>query len=104
VHVEKNGNFYSYVVTERGNEYERRATADPDELLYWLVSDAVFVAASEWELRNRRPLRDSRRAIFSKEIEWLSEFSPCWVARKQTEINEILQAHPFNDGLTPAKP
>lgn len=101
-HVEKRGSIYSFVVTERGNEYERRMTADPDELLYWLVSGVVFSAAVWWESKHRRANEDSRRAFFCKEIEWLSELSSDWAARKRTEINEVLRTHPFSDGLAPA--
>jgi hypothetical protein len=100
-HVEKNGDVYSFVVTERGSEYERKTTTDPDELLYWLVSGAVFAAALWWPARHGRSNEDFRRVLFEKEIEWLSELSPVWAARKRSEINCILQSHPFSDGLAP---
>lgn len=60
-HVEYEGWTLFYVVTECGQEYERRETSDPDELLYWLVREAASAAASDWELRHRREGEDSRR-------------------------------------------
>jgi len=52
-HVEMDGESYCYVVTERGQEFERRRTTDADELLYLLVSDVTRAMASDYELRHR---------------------------------------------------
>lgn len=88
--------FY-YVVTERGKEYERRFTPDPDELLYWFVSDAAFAAACDWEVRNRRPDEDFRRQLFSKQVELLALVSGAWAQRQRLEQEVILKDHPFDD-------
>ena len=96
-HVELTNDVYYYVVTERGGELERRATQSEDELLYWLASDAVFDAASAYELKNRIPGRSFRRLLFEKEIELMSRFSAEWAERKRAEIGSILERSPYDD-------
>lgn len=97
-HVEFDGTEYSYVVTERGSEFERRRTADRDELLYWLISDAVFDAACEFEVRNRIDGQDFRRMLFAKKIELMCAVRPEWARRQREEIERVLEANPYNDG------
>lgn len=99
-HVEIQGDRYEYVVTERGTEFERRGTGDPDELMYWLVSDVIREMAIDHELQHRTPDQDHRRSIFQKEVELFSAIDPVWAARRQSEIAEILRDHPFRDGAT----
>ena len=70
-HVERNSDAYCYVVTERGREFERRRTPDPDELLYWLVSDLTWAMACEYELRHRIADEDCRRLLFQKQLQCL---------------------------------
>ena len=97
-HVEHYGGIYAYVVTERGNEYERRETNDPDELLYWLVSDTTREAAQLFELANRVAGRDFRRLLFAKHVELLENIRAEWGSRKREEYDTILKKHPYNDG------
>lgn len=96
-HVEYEGRTLFYVRTERGSENERRATDDPDELLYWLVRDAASAAASDWELRHRREGEDSRRQWFQLEVELLAKVSNLWAGRARERHQEILREHPFRD-------
>ena len=97
-HVEHRGQTYAYVVTERGTEYERRETRDPDELLYWLVSDTTWEAASQFELAHRVAGRDSRRLLFAKHVELLESIRAEWGSRKRQEYESVLKEHPYNDG------
>lgn len=96
-HVEHFAAMYAYVVTERGNEYVRRETDDPDELLYWLVSDVACEVAQQYELRRRVPGCDSRRLWFAKHVELLSNVCPNWGSRKRAEYDGVLATYPFND-------
>ncbi len=96
-HVELKNGMYYYVVTERGGELERRETQSEDELLYWLASDAVFDAASGYELKNRIAGRSFRRLLFEKEVEFMARFSTHWAERKRTEIEKILARSPYDD-------
>ena len=98
-HVEFDGSGYSYVVTERGSEFERRCTKNRDELLYWLVADAVFDVACAFEARHRIAGQDFRRLFFSKELELLAAIRPEWARRKRAEIEKVLESNPYNDEL-----
>lgn len=97
-HIERNENTFFYVVTERGQEFERRTTSDPDELLYWLVSDLTWAMASEYELQHRFAEQDFRRLLFKKHLELLSRVSSQWSERKRVEYDKVLDEHPFCDG------
>lgn len=96
-HVEINGDSYCYVVTERGQEFERRRTTDPDELLYWLVSDVTRAMASDYELRHRAARKDFRRLLFKKHLELLNDVRGEWSQRKKAEYDQVLAEHPFRD-------
>jgi hypothetical protein len=94
-HVEREGNCYYYVVTERGSERERIATKDPDEILYLLVRDVTFAVAIQYELNNRIEGKDGRAMFFPYQEKLLSEIKPEWGDRKRKEHLEVLKKHPF---------
>jgi len=96
-HVECTNGEFNYVVTERGNEFERRKTNDPQELLFWLVSDLTWELALEWELRHRIPGEDFRRQLFRKDIELITQINPEWARRKREKYEKILGEYPFNN-------
>ena len=96
-HVEYVSGTYSYVITERGIEFERRATQSQDEVLYWLTSDAVFAMSCQFEFDNRISGQDVRRLMFAKKLELMSLVSPAWAKRKDQEQQEILAKHPYVD-------
>ncbi|GAA4805954.1 Imm63 family immunity protein [Lysobacter hankyongensis] len=96
-HVEISGDQLSYVVTERGSEFERRTTTSQDDLLYWLASDMVFSIAGHYELNHRELGRDSRRIMFARELELMGRINPAWRGRKEAEIMDILARHPYRD-------
>jgi hypothetical protein len=85
-------------VTERGQELNRRITSDPDELLYWLVSDLTWAMASDYELAHRVTNQDFRRLLFKKHLELLAAINNGWSQRKQVEYDRVLVEHPFCDG------
>lgn len=88
---------YYFVVSERGTEYERRPTNDPDEILYWLISDLTKQMAIEFELTHRIETEDCRRKIFSKHLDLLNSVNSTWADKKQDEYNRILKQYPYND-------
>jgi hypothetical protein len=98
-HIEARDGEYHYVVTERGAEYERRATKDRDEVLYWLVSDVVFDLAAKYESKNRILGQSYRRLMFEKQVELMRTLRPEWALRRQMEIDKILEANPFDDAV-----
>src|SRR5918997_1030850 len=81
-YVELDGDAYAYVVWERGVELQRKVTHDPEEILYWLVSDLTFEMAMEYELDHRRKDQDSRRLLFEKNLELLAVANQTWSERK----------------------
>lgn len=96
-HVEVCADSYHYVVTERGAEFERRRTTDPDELLFWLMSDVTFSLACEYEIKHRVRGRDFRRLLFQKQIDLMGQLNADWSERKKQEIERVLVAHPYDD-------
>lgn len=53
--------------------------------------------ASKFEFNNRFEGQDSRRIIFSKQIELLDLLSSEWAISKIEDHQRILQQHPFDD-------
>jgi len=96
-HVEFDGREYSYVVTERGVELERRRTASRDDILYWLIVDEAFAAASKYELAHRIAGQDSRRALFAKKLELLARIRIDWSEKQRRAIDAILREYPYDD-------
>ena len=96
-HVEFDGREYSYVVTERGVELERRRTADRDDILYWLIVDAAFAAAAKYELTHRIAGQDSRRVLFARELALLARIRSDWSEKERRAIDAVLREHPYDD-------
>lgn len=96
-HIEVHGSEYHYVITERGEELERRRTTDSDELLYWMTSGITRKMASDWELAHRVEGEDSRRLLFQRDIDLLSRINAGWAERKKAEYDEVLEANPYFD-------
>ena len=86
-----------YVIIERGEELERRTTNKLDDLLYWIFSSVTFSMASEFELKNRIEDKDCRRIIFEKQEELLGQLNKNWRLKENTEHQNILKRHPFDD-------
>ena len=96
-YIEKRGSTYAYINTERGIELRRRETKNPDDILYWLVSEVTREVAQKYELKHRQSDEDTRRLLFKKDIELLDEINPEWGQRKRSEYELILAEHPFRD-------
>jgi hypothetical protein len=96
-HIEVDSRGFHYVVLERGHEQYRATTRDKDELLWFVFKSITFWLAGDFEVRNRVPRRDTRRLIFSKQIELLAQVSPVWAARAVDDHLDILRKHPFDD-------
>ena len=96
-HIEYEGTQLVYVVTERGDRFRERRTSDPDELLYWLVSDFTREMASDHERINRIEVEDSRRQLFAKHLALLDSINPEWAKRKRAEYDKVLLRNPYQD-------
>ena len=100
-HVEADERGYHYVVCERGTEFERFTSGDPEEIAFLACRDMAFEMACEQELAQRVAGRDARRRIFALEIGLLRRIDPAWAERVRTENERILEEHPFVDGPPP---
>ncbi len=96
-HIEMEGDEYCFVVTERGQEYERIRSLDPDEILYLLVEGVTSVVATKFELENRVSDQDGRRIWFLYQQRLLYEMKPDWGLRKREDHERILKTAPFDD-------
>lgn len=95
-HIEYEGPELHYVITERGSEFERRKTKDPDELLFWLVSDLTWAMASEWELANRIEGEDFRIQLFQKDVELMMKINEHWANLIKDKYEQLLsRKYPF---------
>jgi hypothetical protein len=86
-----------YVIIERGEELERKTTEKLDDLLYWIYTSVTFSMASDFELKNRIEDKDCRRLMFEKQEELLGQLNEKWRLKENTEHQNILKRHPFDD-------
>ena len=86
-----------YVVIERGQESERLTFVELDALLFRIFESVTFQMAGQFELKHREVAKDSRRVMFSKQVELLRVLSPTWAEREASLHAEILERHPFRD-------
>jgi len=98
-HIEIDENGYNYVVSERGEEFERRQTKDIDKLLYWIFKQIVFIMASDYELENRKPNEDFRRQLFAKQIELMEQLDSKFAQWNKEDLDKILEESPYDDNL-----
>lgn len=96
IEVDNLGYMY-FVISERGQENERKKTLELDELLYWIFSSVTFSMACDFELKNRIEDRDCRRIIFEKQEELLGILSNTWPQKENEEHKRILRNNPFDD-------
>ena len=88
---------YNYVISERGNEYERKLTSELNDLLYWIFASVTFSTACDYELKNRIEEKDCRRIIFVKQEELLGLLNKEWEEKEKKEHQSILNNNPFDD-------
>jgi len=98
-HIEVDEEGYNYVVSERGEEFERRKTKDIDKLLYWIFKSIVFIMANDYELEHRKPNEDFRRQLFAKQIELMEKLDLKFAQWKKEEFDKILEESPYEDNL-----
>ena len=92
-----NSGLYNYVISERGNEYERKLTSDLNDLLYWIFASVTFSMACDYELKNRIEEKDCRRIMFEKQEELLGILNKDWKEKEYKEHQNILKNNPFDD-------
>lgn len=101
-HVEIETGLYHYVIVERGEEIDRRSSADYADLLYWIFKDVTHSLAFSYELMHRVENQDCRRIAFSQQIELMARLSRDMGTRLEQEIADILKRSPYDDEPTKA--
>ncbi|WP_417810608.1 Imm63 family immunity protein [Thalassospira alkalitolerans] len=94
-HLEIKGDEFHYICKERGLIIYDNKTNNIDELLYWIFQNISFEMALDYEFKNRKKGQDSRKILFSKQLEILQKISEKWKLKRQEEINGILKFNPF---------
>ncbi|MGY6648305.1 Imm63 family immunity protein [Wenyingzhuangia sp. IMCC45574] len=94
IEVDNSGN-YHFVVSERGNEYERKVFEDENELLYLIFSGITFSMACDFELKNRNQSEDFRKQIFEKQFELMNRLKEEWGEKIISEHQDILKTNPY---------
>ncbi len=89
--------FMHFIISERGQELERKITKDMDQILYWIFASITFSMSVNYELNHRMENKDCRRTMFDKQEELLGEISQSWKERDHAEHQDILASHPFDD-------
>ncbi|MES2395994.1 MAG: Imm63 family immunity protein [Bacteroidota bacterium] len=89
--------FMFYVISERGQEYERKMSDKIDDLLYCIFAGVTFSMSCDYELKNRIEAKDCRRIMFDKQEELLGQLKDTWGKKKNAEHQSILKTHPFDD-------
>jgi len=90
---------YRYRFLERGKIEEDRETNDITEITYWAVDTQVFEMSLEYEFRHRVHGQDSRRLMFSKNLEYFAELGEEYLKRAEQDIAETLEKAPYEDEL-----
>jgi hypothetical protein len=78
------------VISERGNEYDRRFTPFLDQLLFWIFRDITFRMSSDYELENRINNQDSRILLFSYHIDLMSKIKQEYADMIKKDYDYIL--------------
>jgi hypothetical protein len=96
-HIVFDGILFSRVVEERGREFHRRSSSDPEEILYEVFQSVTFTMACDYEVCHRRAGEDSRRQLFEVQLRLLGQLADSWRERCRMQMDEILSRHPFDD-------
>jgi hypothetical protein len=90
---------YHFCSIERGAINSNRITKSLFDIAYWVIESQIFWLAVEYERKHRIKNQDSRRMIFSKELQYLGEMGEDYRDRAEAEINETLSQNPYQDEL-----
>ena len=101
-HIEVKDGLYHYVVVERGEERERRSSADFDDLVYWIFKSVTQSMAFFPEDMTGIRDQDCRRVAFPKQIQLMKRLGPKMAERLERDIAEILRQAPYDDEPTKA--
>jgi len=94
-HIEVLDGGFHFVVTERGQEFERIGGLSAEDVLYLLLKGITQCMAVKDELRNRIPGTDGRSIWFPFQEELMENLRSGWGERLRAEHGRILVDHPI---------
>lgn len=100
-HVKIQNNEFTLVHEEHGYVFSKKTTQDLNLLLYWIFRSVTSQMAQEFELKHRNERQDSRRIMFSKQLELMKKISVDWHSCLTGEIERILLENPYIDSDHP---
>ena len=90
-HIEITETEYHFVVCERKTEYERKKTADLNEILFWIFDSMTFSIACRLELQNRKGDEDFRIQAFQIQEDLISKIDPEFSMRLKIKHDKLLR-------------
>lgn len=77
-HIEYEGEELLFVHTEKGNRYSEKRSKNPEEILYWFMSELTFAMACEFEVNHRKEDQDFRIQLFARQEKLMSMINIKW--------------------------
>ena len=90
---------YHFCSIERSAVVSEEVSADIFDIAYKAIESEVFWMAVEYERKHRIKEQDSRRMIFSKELQYLSAIGEEYKNRAEFEISQTLVHAPYQDSM-----
>lgn len=96
-HIVITENDYRYVIEERGFEFSVESTSKIEELLFWILDDAISRFSYDSELANRSSNQDPRRMVFQLRIQMMRKIAEEWGDRMAMYVENTVRNSPYID-------
>ena len=93
--VEVSGSVLSLVESERGHEYSRYSTKDPDEFAYAVLAQSIALNGASWLGQINIPYVDRRLLGFTRECHLLGCLDSRWRDRRRADLMQEIATHPI---------
>lgn len=98
IYSDKDG-YHKDFVGDRGGLEIARIIENLDDIYYSICEHLSFTIARKYEVKNRVKGQDTRRLMFSKQLEILQKVNLKYYQRCKEEIEKILKENPYDDEL-----
>ncbi len=89
-HIEYEGSDLIYVITERGIRFNEKRTTNPDELLFWLISDLTFEIANELSINECKTNEEYRKKLFLRQEALIGRINQEWEKQLKKYHDKLL--------------
>jgi hypothetical protein len=93
--VEVSGPVLSLVESERGHEYSRYSTEDPDEFAYAVLAQSITLNCALWLGQINIPYVDRRLLGFTRECHLFGCLDSRWRDRRRADLIQEIAIHPI---------